>query len=60
MLNFLTKYDQKKVYKTKKGEHSYSVPHIGISLSIKFHLKLTIFTFWIKFAQKGYFQSKAD
>ena len=26
----------------------------------KFHLKLTILIFWVKFAQKGYFWSKTE
>ena len=29
-----------------------------MSLSTKFQLKLTILTFWIKFAYKGYFRSR--
>ena len=32
--------------------------HIRISLATKFQLQLIILTFWIKFAQKGYFRSK--
>ena len=32
--------------------------HIRISLSIKFHLKLTMLNFWTKFAREGYFPSK--
>ena len=31
-----------------------------VRLCIKFQLKLTIFIFWNKPAQKGYFQPKAD
>ena len=33
---------------------------IGTSLSTKLQLKLTILIFWMKVAQKGYFQSKTD
>ena len=33
---------------------------IGINLSSKFQLKLTILVFYTKFAQQGYFQSKGD
>ena len=34
--------------------------HIIISLSTKFHPKLTVLIFLTKFAQKGYFQSKTE
>ena len=44
----------------EKSEHYHWALHIRISLSIKFHLELTILIFWAKFAQKekGYFRSK--
>ena len=34
--------------------------HIRISRTTKFQLKLTIFIFWTKFAQKGYFRSETE
>ena len=47
--------------KTQKNEHHYLIFHIRISLSTNFQFKLTIATFWTKFAKKGsYFQSKTD
>ena len=42
----------------EKSEHRHWILHIRISLSIKFHLKLTILFFWAKFDQKGYLWSK--
>ena len=33
---------------------------IGTSLGTEFQFKLTIFIFWIKFTQKGYFQAKKE
>ena len=33
---------------------------IRISRGIKFHLKLTVLTFWTKFDQKGYFPCKTE
>ena len=46
--------------KTEKVNGTYrGVLHIQISLGTKFQLKLTIFIFWNKFPQKGYFQSKS-
>ena len=44
--------------KNKKIEHHHWILHIRISLGTKFQLKLIILTFWTKFAQKEYFQSK--
>ena len=47
--------------KTLNDEHHYLIFHILISLSTNFQFKLTIATFWTKFAKKGsYFQSKTD
>ena len=42
----------------RKSEHQHCILHIRISLSTKFHWAQTISNFVIKFAQKGYFQSK--
>ena len=36
----------------------YGILHIWISLDTKFKLKLIILSFWTKFAQKRFFQSK--
>ena len=38
-----------------KKEQHYSILHIPISLGNKFQLKLAVFIFWTKFAQKWYF-----
>ena len=46
--------------KSKKSEHHRWVLHIWISLGTKFQVKQKIFSFWIKFAQKGYFWSKTE
>ena len=35
----------------RKSEHHHWILHIWISLGIKFQLKLTILSFWTKFAQ---------
>ena len=43
----------------EKSEHHYWIQHIWISAGTKFQLQLIILTFWTKFAQKGYFHSKA-
>ena len=52
----------KKVFQVenRKSEHNHGILHIWISLSRKFQLKLTILSFWTKFTQKRYFQSKTD
>ena len=34
--------------------------HTRISLPVKFHFEQTVFSFWTKIAQKGYFQSKTE
>ena len=44
----------------RKSEHHHRIWHIRKSLGIKFHLKLTIFNFWAKLMQNGYFQSKRE
>ena len=46
--------------KNKKSEQYHWILHIRISLATKFRLQLIILTFWAKFAQKGYFQSKTE
>ena len=44
----------------RKSKYHHVILHIRISLSSKFQLKLTILSFWTKFTQKWYFQSKAE
>ena len=44
----------------RKSEHRHWILHIWIRLGTKFQLKLTVFIFWIKFAQKGFFPSKTE
>ena len=46
--------------KIEKSEQHNWLQHIRFSLGTKFQLQLTIFTFWTKFAQKGYFRSKTE
>ena len=46
--------------KIEKSEQHHWLQHIRFSLGNKFQLQLTIFTFWTKFAQKGYFRSKTE
>ena len=46
------------VVENERSEYHHWILDIRISLSIKFHLKLTILIFWTKFAQEGYFLSK--
>ena len=47
-----------------KSEHHHWIPHIKISLGMKFQLKLTIWLFWLdlpkKGFQKGFFWSKTE
>ena len=52
----------KKVFpvKNRKSEHHHGILHIWISLDTKFQLKLIILSFWTKFTQKRYFQSKTE
>ena len=52
--DFLDKNLPKRVFlvKNEKSEHHHWILQIRISLSIKFHLKLTILTFWTKFNWK--------
>ena len=44
--------------KNRKSEHHHWIPHIQISLGIKFPLKLTILIFLTRFAQKGFYGLK--
>ena len=41
-------------------EHHHWILHIRITLGNKFHVKLKILIFWIKFALKEYFRSKME
>ena len=50
--NFQTEYG--------KSENRHWIVHVRIRLGTKFRLKLIIFIFLIKFAQKGYFWSKTE
>ena len=52
----------KKVFpvKNRKSEHHHGILHIWISLGTKFQLKLITLSFWTKFTQKRYFQSKTE
>ena len=43
-----------------KSKHHHQIQHIQISHGTNFHLKNKILVIWIKFAQKGYFQSKTE
>ena len=45
-------------FENRKSEHHHWIFHIRVNLDAKCQLKLTILIFWIKFAQKRYFQSK--
>ena len=44
----------------QESEHRHWIMHIRVNLGTDFSLKWTILTFWTKFAQKGYFQSKTE
>ena len=44
----------------RKTEHHHWILHIRISLDTMFQLKVNIFIFWTKFAQKGCFRSKTE
>ena len=44
--------------RNKKSKQHQWIQHIRISLGVKFHLKLTILTFWTKLSQTGYFRLK--
>ena len=44
----------------QKNEHSHRIPHCRNSLVTKFHFKQRTITFWLKFAQKWSFWSKAE
>ena len=52
----------KKIFpvENRKSEHHHGILHIWISLGTKFQLKLIILSFWTKFTQKRYFQSKTE
>ena len=41
-----------------KSEHHHWILHNRINLATKFHQKMTVFMFWTKFTQKGYFRLK--
>ena len=58
--NILEQSSQKRIFpiENRKTEHHHRVFHIRISLNTKFQLKLTLLTFWTKFVQNRYFQSK--
>ena len=43
-----------------KSEYHHGIGHIQVSLSTKFQIKLKIFIFWNKLAQKGYLRSKTE
>ena len=52
---------KKDIYGQKqKSEIHHGILQIWISLSTKFQLKLTNVSFWTKFSQKSYFQSKTE
>ena len=46
------------VVKNRKNEHNHSILHIWISLGIKIDFEQLVLTFWTKFDQKGYIESK--
>ena len=52
----------KKVFpvKNRRSEHHHGTLYIWISLDTKFQLKLIILSFWTKFTQERYFQSKTE
>ena len=51
----------KKVFPIKNWESEHHwIPHIQIILGTKFQLRLTILIFLTRFAQKGFFRSKAE
>ena len=58
--NMLEQSSQKSILpiENRKTEPHHRVFHIRISLNTKFQLKLTLLTFWTKFVQNRYFQSK--
>ena len=53
------KKKEKKKKKKEKKNH-YRVLNTQIILCTEFQLKLTILTFWAKFAQEGYFLPKTE
>ena len=50
----------KKVFSVENRKSQHGILHIWISLGTKFQLKLIVLSFWTKFTQKGYFQSKTE
>ena len=46
--------------KNRNSENHHYTLDVRISVGTKFHLKLIFLTFWTKFSQKRYFQSKAE
>ena len=48
------------VVQNRNSERHHLTQHIRISLGFEFHCKQTILSFWAKFTQKGYFQSKIE
>ena len=60
--NFMDQICPKYVFsiKDRKSEHHHWILHTRFSLGTRFQLQLIILTFWTKFAQKEYFQSKPE
>ena len=52
---FLDQICPRRVFSVEDGknDHRQEILQIGISLSTKFQLKLTVLIFWTKFTQKG-------
>ena len=48
------------LFENGRSKHHLWILHIWISVGTKFLLKITILSFWTKFAPKGYFQSKTE
>ena len=46
--------------KNRKSEQYHRIPHIRISLGTKIPLKVTIWIFLTRFAQKGFFWSRTE
>ena len=51
---------QKRAFLIANGisERHHWILHIRVSLGVKFHLKLTILSFWTNFVQKSYFRCR--
>ena len=58
--NFPKKFILLHLVENIKNEHHYWILQIWIRLSIKLQLEVTIFFFWAKFAEKGYFLLKTE